>query len=191
MQLPLFPLSSIVMPGGLLPLRLFERRYLDMISNCFKTGTGFGVCLIRKGDETGQSAEPYPMGTEVKIVDFDQSADGLLQITAEGVREFSVLSYAVNADQLIVGEVEPLEEQSPTEMSPDFDVLAQKLDLILTYVEPNIQYFEKQLDNPDWVCHRLLELLPLDRDAKWELLQMANNCDRLHTLSSLQIDGFI
>ena len=81
MQLPLFPLSSIVMPDGLMPLRLFERRYIDMVKNCFKTDTGFGVCLIKEGNEAGEPSTPYPIGTLATIIDFDQGSDGLLHIT--------------------------------------------------------------------------------------------------------------
>jgi len=82
MQLPLFPLSSVVMPGGLMPLRLFERRYIDMVKDCFRNGTGFGICLLKSGREAGAISEPYPLGTRVSIIDFDQGSDGLLHITA-------------------------------------------------------------------------------------------------------------
>ena len=81
MQLPLFPLSSIVMPDGLMPLRLFERRYIDMVKNCFKTDTGFGVCLIKEGNEAGEPSTPYPIGTLATIIDFDQGSDGLLPVS--------------------------------------------------------------------------------------------------------------
>ena len=188
MELPLFPLSGIVMPEGLMPLRLFERRYIDMVTNCLREGRGFGICLIRDGREAGRPAEPYPLGTEVEIVDFDQGADGLLHITARGVREFSVLTYAANDSQLLIGEVEPRAGGGPTAMEPAFETLAGKLDLILRYVEPDFSYPEKRLDDADWVCHRLLELLPLAAPAKYELLQMDSNRERLATLASLQIE---
>jgi len=188
MELPLFPLSGIVMPDGLMPLRLFERRYIDMVTGCLRAGSGFGVCLIREGREAGQPAEPYPLGTEVQIVDFDQGADGLLHITAKGVREFAVLHHAANDSQLLIGEVEVRESAGPTSMEPAFESLAGKLDLILRYVEPDFSYPEKHLDDADWVCHRLLELLPLTAPAKFELLQMDSNRERLETLASLQIE---
>ena len=188
MELPLFPLSGIVMPDGLMPLRLFERRYIDMVTGCMRAGSGFGVCLIRDGREAGQPAEPYPLGTEVRIVDFDQGSDGLLHITAQGVREFDVTSYAANDSQLLIGEVEPRAAGEPTPMTPEFETLSQKLDLILRYVEPDIAYPDKRLDDADWVCHRLLELLPLAPPAKFELLQMGDNRERLETLASLQIE---
>jgi len=188
MELPLFPLSGIVMPEGIMPLRLFERRYIDMVTGCMRNGTGFGICLIQEGREAGQPAEPYPLGTEVRIVDFDQGADGLLHITARGEREFRLLSYAANDSQLLIGEVELREPPAVTAMAPDFELLAQKLELILRYVEADIVYPDKRLDDADWVCHRLLELLPLTPPARFELLQMDSNRERLETLAGLQIE---
>ena len=188
MRLPLFPLSSVVMPDGVMKLRLFERRYIEMVKNCFRTETGFGICLIRDGNEAGEPSEPYPLGTSVSIVDFDQGDDGLLHISARGDSEFEILSYAADDNQLLIGEVAPLPPRPATQMLPAFETLAHKLDLILRYVEPDISYADKRLDDADWVCHRLLELLPLAPEAKYELLQMQDNNRRLETLSSLQIE---
>jgi len=188
MQLPLFPLSSVVMPGGLMPLRLFERRYIDMVKECFRNGSGFGICLSRHGSASGQPSEPYPIGTSVSIIDFDQGADGLLQITARGEEEFSVLNYATSDTGLIVGEVQMLPTKEVTPMEPDFELLSDKLELILSYLESDTRFDEKHLDDADWVCHRLLEVLPLAPDAKFELLQMTTNSERLHSLSGLQIE---
>lgn len=188
MQLPLFPLSSIVLPGGLLPLRLFERRYIDMVKDCFRFGTGFGVCLIRTGREAGGIAEPYPMGTQVTIVDFDQGSDGLLQITVKGEQEFNLLTYTTTESGLLVGEVAALPPKPKTLMRPEYELLAQKLDLILNYLETDIKFEEKHLTDADWICHRLLEVLPLAGDAKFELLQMSTNRERLEALSALQIE---
>ncbi len=187
-QLPLFPLSSVVMPGGTMQLRLFERRYIDMVKNCFRTETGFGICLIREGNEAGVPSEPYPLGTRVSIVDFDQGDDGLLHISVHGDEEFSVLSYAANDSQLLIGEVALLPERAPTAMNGDIEVLASKLELILRYVEPEVSYAENRLDDADWVCHRLLELLPLAPPAKYELLQMQSNKERLDSLAALHIE---
>ena len=96
MRLPLFPLSSVVLPDGIMKLRLFERRYIDMVKEpASATGTGFGVCLIKSGNEAGVPSEPYPLGTEVELVDFDQGEDGLLHIVTRGTRTRSAcLSFA-------------------------------------------------------------------------------------------------
>lgn len=188
MQLPLFPLSSTVLPGGLMPLRLFERRYIDMVKDCFRNNSGFGICLIKNGREAGETSEPYPIGTSVSIVDFDQGSDGLLQITARGEEEFKVLTYMSSDTGLIIGEVEMLPPKAVTPMQPDYELLAKKLELILSYLETDTRFEEHHLDDADWVCHRLLEVLPLAPDAKYELLQMGTNADRLQALSGLQIE---
>lgn len=188
MILPLFPLSSIVLPDGLMPLRLFERRYIDMVKDCFRNDTGFGICLIKSGRESGEASQPYPLGTSVSIVDFDQGSDGLLHITVKGEKEFSVLTYSSSDTGLIIGEVEWLPAKTPTPMEPDDELLAKKLELILSYLETDIRFEEPRLNDADWVCHRLLEVLPLAVDAKIELLQMTSNRERLEALSALQIE---
>jgi len=167
---------------------LFEPRYIEMVKNCFKTESGFGVCLIKDGKDTGQPAQPYPQGTLVKIIDFDQGPDGLLHITAEGQQEFNLLTYAANSDDLLVGEVQLLETNKPIEMNPAYTDLSRKLAIILQYVEPNIMYPDKQLDNPDWVCNRLLELLPLSAASKFEFLQLPDTQTRLDALVGLKIE---
>jgi len=176
------------MPGGLLPLRLFERRYLDMVTDCFRDGTGFGVCLLKSGQEAGGQSEPYLRGTSVAIIDFDQGSDGLLHITAEGDKEFQLLKHWQKDDGLIMGQVDFIEPGPNTPMSSEVEVLASKLKLILSYMEPSIQYTEKHLDNADWVCHRLLELLPLDPPSKMEILELPNNAERLAALASMRIE---
>jgi Lon protease-like protein len=188
MQLPLFPLSSIVLPDGLMPLRLFEPRYIDMVKDCFRNDTGFGICLIRQGGEVADVAEPYPLGTRVSIVDFDQGADGLLHITAKGIEEIKILTYTSNEAGLLIGEVEALPSQPATPMEPEFELLAKKLELILSYLESEARFDTKRLDDADWVIHRLLEVLPLTNEAKFELLQMPSNRERLVALNSLQIE---
>ena len=188
MELPLFPLSSVVMPDGIMKLRLFERRYIDMVKRCFRSGTGFGVCLIRTGNEAGVPSEPYPLGTEVEIVDFDQGEDGLLHIAARGTRQFRVLSHAADDTGLLIGQVEPLPVPEPTPMEPAFETLAGKLDQILRYLEPEVSYDDERPDDADWVCHRLMELLPLAPEARFELLSMPSNRERLETFAALQIE---
>ncbi len=187
-EIPLFPLSGIVMPDGLLPLRLFERRYLDMVTACFREGTGFGVCLLKSGHEASGHSEPYPRGTLVSIVDFDQGSDGLLHIVGKGEKEFSINRHYQLDDGLYMGEVSYIKPAPATAMIPAYQGLADKLELILSYVEPKLSYPEKQLQNADWVCHRLLELLPISPPSKMELLELSNNAERLSALASLRIE---
>jgi len=188
MEIPLFPLSTIVLPDGLLPLRLFEPRYINMVKECFKNETGFGVCLIKDGHEVGVPADPYPQGTLVSLVDFDQGDDGLLHITAQGQQEFNLLSFEKNDEDLLIGQVALFDTGEPTPMADEYKALGEKLAIILDYVEPSIVYKDKRFDEPDWVCNRMLELLPLTAPSKFELLQLPSNKARLDALLSLQID---
>ncbi len=181
--LPLFPLSSLVQPGGLLPLRLFELRYIDMVKNCFKTDTGFGVCLIREGREAGAPALPYPRGTRVKLIDFDQGADGLLHIMAQGVEEFLLDSYVTQDNGLLVGQVRYLPVEPPFALEPQYDSLGVKLEAILAYVESHLNYPEKHCEESGWVCNRLLELLPLDVATKFRLLTLESVAERLEAIA--------
>ena len=107
MEVPLFPLRTVLYPGGPLPLRIFEQRYLDMISRCMKTDSPFGVLLIRKGSESGP-AETFDIGTLARITDWYQGSDGLLGVTATGTERFRLLSGRRESDGLLVGEVELL-----------------------------------------------------------------------------------
>jgi len=171
-----------------MPLRLFERRYIDMLTSCLKDGTGFGVCLIESGLDAGQPANPYPIGCSVRIVDFDQGDDGLLHISIQGGREFKLLNHVVDDSELLVGEVEFFDQDAPLQRSDSIDSLSEKLDLILDFVEPNSRFAERKMDDPDWVCYRLLELLPLAPQSRYELLKLQQNSDRVDALAALRIE---
>ena len=105
MQVPLFPLRTVLYPGGPLPLRIFEPRYVDMIGRCMKTDSPFGVLLIKEGSEDGP-ATTYEVGTLARITDWYQGSDGLLGITALGEQRFRLISSRREADGLNVGEIE-------------------------------------------------------------------------------------
>lgn len=111
--IPLFPLNIVLFPGGPLPLRIFETRYLDMVRNCMRHSTGFGVVLIRSGAEVG-FAETYDVGTTAKIVDFHQLQGGLLGLSCVGEQRFRIQSHRRQSDGLAIGEVEPLAAEEPT-----------------------------------------------------------------------------
>ena len=111
MTLPLFPLKTVLFPGCVLDLQIFEARYLDMIARCMKQGTGFGVVCILEGSEVGDAPDDIALiGCEALIRDFQQQENGLLGIRVEGGRRFGVLSAERQRDQLLVAEVEWLDE---------------------------------------------------------------------------------
>lgn len=185
MVIPLFPLSSMVLPDGLLPLRIFERRYLDLVKNCFKDNSGFGICLIKSGQEVGEAAEPHLLGTQVKIQDWDQSRDGLLEITVQGLDCFRILDTYSGENNLLMGEVEPLPLECPLTLQDEFKPLARKLEQLLNRLKDYIDYPQRQLDNAVWVSNRLIEILPLTPQDKITLLLMQSSNDRLRVLNQL------
>src|SRR5947209_6450176 len=105
-DIPLFPLNTVLFPGGPLSLRVFERRYLDLVRDCARNGSGFGVCLILQGHEAGEAAVPAAVGTFARIVDFYTLPDGLLGIRASGGERFHVGQSRVRDNGLVHGQVE-------------------------------------------------------------------------------------
>ena len=130
MQVALFPLRTVLYPGGPLPLRIFEPRYLDMISKCLKNDSPFGVLLIRSGSETG-AASTYDIGTLARITDWNQGSDGLLEITAVGEQRFRLLSSSRQADGLNIGTIELLAEEAGPTLPDEYKPLAQILSGVL------------------------------------------------------------
>lgn len=181
-RLPLFPLSTPALPGGRLALRLFEARYIDMVSECMRNVRGFGICLIRRGGEAGEPALPYASGTEVRIIDWDSQPDGLLGITVEGVHKIRVHELDVEQNQLVVGRAERLPPE-PAEPVPErFAPLTKILGQLLRQLDGIIQYDHPQWDDAAWVGGRLTELLPLNDRVRQYLIELDNPTARLEEL---------
>ncbi|MEO8002096.1 MAG: LON peptidase substrate-binding domain-containing protein [Arenimonas sp.] len=179
-ELPLFPLNTVLFPGGILPLRIFEPRYLDMVKDCMRNQHGFGVCMIIQGGEVGQNTASAALGCEAKIIDFDQTPDGLLAITALGERRFHVEQVKIRSNGLIVGEVSWLTNPEAMAIAPEYFVLSQILQRVLD--KADISFDKKQLEDADWVSWRLAEWLPLSNLERQELLQESDVNVRLQNL---------
>ncbi len=180
--LPLFPLNTVLFPDGRLPLRIFEKRYVDMVRNCMRDGTPFGVCLISAGEEVaraGHDTVPEETGCLAQIVDCNMEQLGVLLIETRGRRRFRVLSHTTRDDGLLVAEAEVL---------PD-DVIDCKLELLSECLEAlrrivasvhseqpdksRLPFAEPYLwDDPSWVANRLCELLPVPLKAKQMLMAL-------------------
>lgn len=183
-ELPLFPLSTVLFPGGRLDLRIFERRYLDMVRDCARTGSGFGVCVIVRGREAGEPAVPAAFGTVAKITDFTTLPDGLLGITARGAETFHVDRTRVRDSGLVIGEVSLREAQPPTPVPPEFAVLATILERLAEQLGGDLARAERQrFDDAEWVGFRLAEVLPLTLDERQRLLQATDAIARLQLLA--------
>ncbi|KAB7770739.1 LON peptidase substrate-binding domain-containing protein [Xanthomonas maliensis] len=181
--LPLFPLHSVLLPGAALGLRVFERRYLDLVRECGRQGTSFGVCLILDGNEVGAPAVPAAYGTEVRIEDFDVGADGVLVLRLRGTRRFHVQRSRVRDNGLVVGEVEWCEPDSDDELRPQHALLATVLERMLEQVGGEfLSAGPALLDQAAWVGWRLAELLPLTERQRLSLLQRDDPHRRLDQL---------
>lgn len=180
-RLPLFPLKTVLFPGGVLPLRVFEPRYMDMVTRCMREGSAFGVCLIAAGEEVGETAVPHPVGTEARIEQWDMEQAGLLTLLTRGGRRFRVIDHEVERDGLLVAEVRWLDEPEPLPMP---DAQRELLPLLQTIVAelgdrlPPPHHFE----DAGWVGARYVELLPIPLLAKQSLLELDDVLSRLEIL---------
>ncbi|MEG8130666.1 LON peptidase substrate-binding domain-containing protein [Xanthomonas hortorum] len=184
--LPLFPLHNVLLPGAAMGLRVFERRYLDLVRECGRTGTSFGVCLILDGAEVGVPATPAAFGTEVRIEDFDVGADGVLVLRLRGTRRFHVQRSRIRDNGLVVGEVSWCEPDSDDELRPEHSLLAAVLERMLEQVGGEFASAGPGLlDQAAWVGWRLAELLPLTEQQRLSLLQQDDPHRRLDQLLAL------
>ena len=172
--IPLFPLKTVLLPGALLSLKIFEPRYLDMIAACLREDGVFGVVLIQHGEETSKDAEICSVGTSARIGDWEHRADGLLGITAIGVDRFQVMSTQRRADGLLVGEVEYLEEIPALEIPEQYHYMLDLLDHISAQSGGD---FGTERSFSD-ILYQLIYLLPLQIALKQRLLEIAECGDR-------------
>jgi hypothetical protein len=185
-SLPLFPLHTVLLPGASLGLRLFERRYLDMVRDCGRSGHGFGVCMILDGNEAGVPATPAAFGTEALIEDFGTGEDGLLTLQVRGVRRFHVARTRVRDNGLIVGEVEWRQADLDDPLRPEHALLATVLQHFLEKIggEHN-KVSNARFDDAAWVGWRLAEFLPLEDAQRLSVLQEDDPHERLSMLLRL------
>jgi Lon protease-like protein len=185
-ELPLFPLSTVLYPGGHLQLRVFERRYLDMVRDCSRRGSGFGVCLILKGLEVGEPAVPAAVGTMARITDFSHGDDGLLGIVAQGEQRFRVTRTRVRSDGLVTGQVEhwPVERQETVPV--EFALLQTILGRLLEHMAPQWRHATAaDYDDASWLGFRLAELLPLELEEHQRMLELTDPVRRLAELQHM------
>jgi len=185
--LPLFPLRTVLFPGGLLPLRVFEQRYIEMTRACMRDERPFGVCLITEGEEVahpGASPVRYAaLGTLATIVDFDMPRQGILHVMARGETRFSVQSQATEASGLVIGQVAAIAPE-PAQPVPDRHApLARLLRLIAGRVGAGNFPAETHYDDASWVGYRLAELLPLPLAIKQNMLEINDAEVRLAALA--------
>jgi Lon protease-like protein len=174
----------VLFPGGRLPLRIFEQRYMEMAKRCIKDQSAFGVCLISEGNEVGAPAVPVGVGTLARIATWDMPQLGLLQVTARGERRFRILSRSVQRDGLALASVQVLEEETDAAV-PEGTLRCVKLLERVIEQHPELLERPHRLDSCAWVSARLAELLPLPLEAKQALLELDDARARLERLNAL------
>jgi hypothetical protein len=184
-EIPLFPLGTVLFPGGPLPLRIFETRYIDLVSRCLRDGSGFGVVLIREGAEAGGPALTFDVGTYARIVDFSRQDDGLLGIRALGERRFRILERRRARDGLNLADVEWLPEDPAVPLPEEFADLAPALEAVLDQVGEPYASLERRLDDAAWVAGRLAEIIPIPPGHKQHCLELDDPVERLRFLRPL------
>lgn len=189
-SIPLFPLSTVLLPKGRLPLQIFEPRYLDLIGRCLKNDEGFGVVLLKEGGEVDTGNEESfhrfaPVGCFAKIVDWDQLPNGLLGITIEGQKKFRLLGSYQRDDLLHIGDVEWLEDDPHIPMPEGAGELENLLQALMDHPHIARLNFSPEVDDVASLSCILTQLLPIEENIKFELLSETNPLERLERLMTL------
>lgn len=200
-ELAIFPLNAVLFPGGVLPLRVFEPRYMDMVRDCMKTQSRFGVCLIAQDSPTksevmrkpGDAATPEAIGCTAEITQWDMPDLGVLHITTRGHERFRILSKRTEPNGLIRAEVEMLAPDPHVEIAAEYSACAQLLARIIAELEEQFESAQKDgeprkpfpfaepydLADAAWVANRLCEVLQVPNKAKQKLMELPDGGERL------------
>ena len=205
-RLPLFPLQTVLFPGGWLPLRIFEVRYLDMVQRCHKAGAPFGVVCLTQGKEVISAPQPQP-GMEAPLADTEhfttvgvlahietlrQPNPGLLHIACRGSQRFTVTRTDKLKHGLWVADVDMLPTDLPTQVPDDLSGTVTSLQRLLHTLSTqasNDQQMPVQKpyhwQDAGWVANRWCELLPANNELKQRLMSLDNPLIRLELVSDL------
>ncbi len=195
--IPLFPLKSVLFPRGRLPLQIFEQRYINLIRHALKTDTGFGICLLKDGDEVarqGVRQEVHRVGTYARVVDWDQLPNGLLGVTVEGRHKFVVQERWSEQDQLLMGSVDycgvDYVGEEPLPVTEQHEVLVGLLEQLVSHPVISQLGMTIEYDDLRQLGWRLSELIPLSLERKQALLELQDPCERIREIEKI-IDGMI
>ncbi|MEG3592581.1 MAG: LON peptidase substrate-binding domain-containing protein [Pseudomonadota bacterium] len=180
-EIPLFPLNTVIFPDGLIPLRIFETRYLDMVRDCARHDTGFGIVLTKPKTQK-ESTSIHKIGTFCTISDWERLSDGLLGITAVGQKRFEIKTQSLLENSLSIGQVSYLKEMQETPLPDEFSNFKSLLSDIIDKVGVLYADTKKRYSDAGWVGARLIEFLPIDISIKQNLLEIDDYMVRLYHL---------
>jgi Lon protease-like protein len=181
-NVPIFPLNAVLFPGGLLPLRVFEARYMDMTRDCLKRDEPFGVCLIREGSEVGAPAVPEGIGCLAKILECDMQQQGILNIKTRGGQRFRILKRRTGAQGLTSADIELIPQEASAPVPEEFAACARLLEMVVADQGRPIFAEPHAFNDASWVGYRLAEILPVPLAAKQKLLELTDSLGRLSIL---------
>jgi len=179
----IFPLNTVLFPGGRLPLRVFEQRYIEMTKQCIANDKPFGVCQIKEGRETGTPAVPESVGCLSRIVEWDMPQLGVFQLQTEGTQRFRILSSEVARNGLISATIETLPNED--QVAPSSALCSEVLKAIIEKVGAEHFPSPQRFDDAAWIGYRLSEILPIDRDTRQRMLQLSDPTERLAQLEQV------
>ena len=182
MKLPIFPLNTVLFPDGLLPLRVFEARYMDMTRDCLKQNRPFGVCLIREGAEVGAPAVPEAVGCLARITDWDMQQQGVLGLKTRGGQRFRIVSSSIGGQGLISAEAELIAPEQKIRVPREYAGCAKLLQMLVSDQGKAIFAEPHAFDDAAWVGYRLADILPVPLVAKQKLLELTDSLQRLAIL---------
>ena len=182
LRVPIFPLNAVLFPGGLLPLRVFEARYMDMTRDCLKRDAPFGVCLIHEGAEVGAPAVPEGIGCLAKILECDMQQLGVLNLKTRGSQRFRILEREASTQGLISADVELIPADASVAVPEKFASCARLVEMVVADQGKLIFAEPYAFDDAAWVGYRLTEILPVPLVAKQKLLELTDSLARLSIL---------
>jgi hypothetical protein len=184
-EIHIFPLNTVLFPGGLLPLKVFEQRYIEMTKTCLRDNRPFGVCLIREGREVGAAAVPEPVGCLAAIESWDMPQLGMFHLVARGGERFRIRDTRIAPNHLMSAVVEPIPADAATGQVDS--LCRQVLEAVIEKIGAGQFPAPVRLDDASWVGYRLAEVLPLDARLKQELLETTDAGKRLERLRTLLV----
>ena len=182
-QVYIFPLNTVLFPGGVLPLKVFEQRYLEMTKICISENRPFGVCLIKEGQEVGTPAVPQEIGCLARIAQWDMPQLGVFHLLTEGTQRFRIVRSSVEKSGLIAASIETLPFEP--EVAPRDTRCGEVLQAIIAKIGADHFPAPHRFDDAAWIGYRLSEVLPISLDARQELLQMSDPQARLAELGRI------
>ena len=184
-RIPIFPLNTVVFPGTLLPLKIFEQRYIEMTTRCIRDGTQFGVCLIREGNEVGEPAVPYETGCLASILSWDMQQLGIFLLVTRGERRFRIVEQWTEPNRLRMADVAAFAEEKEEPLPDEHAACADILKAVAKRAGESSFPAPLRYDDAAWVSYRLAEVLPIENTLRQRLLEMPDAISRLRTLTTI------